>query len=250
VQNAKVKMDMRNLNRQLARWLGDYLTYNRTEQRGILVLSLILMCVVIASGVIPSGTFQKPPDFSAFSAEIRSFEAAWRKASDSDSIARSAKNMSYRSMFGSRPHDSAGYKTMPAKPVVVVELNSADTLDLQQLRGIGPGFAKRIVNYRERLRGFSDKRQVLEVFGMDSARYTLIEKNLLVNRDSVHPVDLNTVTFKELLRHPYFPFPITKNIMVYRQKNKTFKSLDELKNIPGISDSIFRRMVLYLRLGP
>jgi DNA uptake protein ComE-like DNA-binding protein len=78
----------------------------------------------------------------------------------------------------------------------------------------------------------------------------MIEKNLLVNRDSIHPIDLNTVTFKELLRHPYFPFPVTKNIMIYRQKNKVFRSLDELKNIQGVNDSLFRRMIVYLRLGP
>ncbi|MCX6268616.1 MAG: helix-hairpin-helix domain-containing protein [Bacteroidetes bacterium] len=70
----------------------------------------------------------------------------------------------------------------------MVELNSADTFELQQLRGIGPGFARRIVNYRERLRGFYDKKQVLEVFGMDTSRYRLIEKNLQVNPDSIHPI--------------------------------------------------------------
>jgi DNA uptake protein ComE-like DNA-binding protein len=140
--------------------------------------------------------------------------------------------------------------SLTPRPIVIVELNSADTFDLQQLRGIGPAFARRIVNYRERLRGFNDKRQLLEVFGMDSARFNSIELNLDVNSDSVHPIDLNLVTFKELLRHPYFPFPVTKNIMIYRQKNKNFKSLDELKKIEGVNDSLFRRMVVYLRLGP
>jgi DNA uptake protein ComE-like DNA-binding protein len=238
---------LKNRFRQIA---GDYLTYNRTEQRGVLVLSLILLCMVIANAVIPSGTFQKPPDFSLFSREIIAFETAWQKAADSDSIARSRKYLNYRYKYGSFPHDSAGTTIQTTKPVVMIELNSADTFDLQQLRGIGPGFARRIVYYRERLRGFHDKRQVLEVFGMDSVRYRLIENNLQVNTDSIHPFDLNTVTFKELLHHPYFPFATTKNIMVYRQKHKIFRNLDELKNIQGVNDSIFNRMILYLRLSP
>lgn len=226
-------MELNSIKKQFLRLVGDYLTYNRTEQRGILVLSIILLCVIVANAVIPSGTFQKSPDFSVFSKDIREFETAWQKAADSDSIARSHK-----------------YKAVPAKPLVMIELNSADTFDLQQLRGIGPGYARRIVNYRERLRGFNDKRQVLEVFGMDTARYMMIEKNLTVNTDSIHPFYLNTVTFKELLRHPYFPFATTKSIMIYRQKNKNFKTLGELKNIQGINDSLFRRMIIYLRLGP
>ncbi|MFZ4563692.1 MAG: ComEA family DNA-binding protein [Bacteroidales bacterium] len=228
----------------------NYLTFNRTEQRGIFVLCLVLSGLIISNAVIPSGTFQKPPDFSAFSKEITAFEAAWHRAADSDSIARKQKYLKYRNRFNGYRHDSLNSIFIKPKPVVMVELNSADTFDLQQLRGIGPSFARRIVNYRERLRGFSNKMQLLEVFGMDTARFAMIEPNLKVNPDSVKPIDLNVVTFKELLRHPYFPFPVTKNIMIYRQKNKNFKSLEELRKIDGVSDSLFRRMVVYLRLGP
>jgi DNA uptake protein ComE-like DNA-binding protein len=243
-------MNILKIRNQIGRIAGDFLTYNRTEQRGILVLGLILLSVIIANAIIPSGTFQPSPDFSAFSKEIAEFEAAWQKASDSDSIARAQKYTGYGKRAGSWSHDSSGSKFPASKPVIMVELNAADTFELQQLRGIGPGFARRIVYYREKLGGFCDKRQVLEIFGMDTSRYRLIEKNLLVNRDSIHPIDLNKATFKELLRHPYFPFPVTKNIMIYRQKNKVFRSLDELKNIQGVNDSLFRRMIVYLRLGP
>ena len=243
-------MDIQAIKKQIGQLAGDYLTYNRTEQRGILVLSMILLCVIIANTVIPSGTFQKTPDFSGFAKEIETFETEWQKAADSDSVARYMKYLQYKSKFGAFTKDSVNYKSFPAKPVIMVELNAADTFELQQLRGIGPGFARRIINYRERLHGFFEKQQVLEVFGMDTARYRLIEKNLSVNADSIHPIDLNSVTFKELLHHPYFPFAITKNIMIYRQKNKSFKTLEELKGIQGINDSIFRRMIVYLRLSP
>ena len=243
-------MNVQKITKQLGRMAGDYLTYNRTEQRGILLLSLILLGVIITNIVIPSGTFQETPDFSVFSKEIEAFEKAWKQAADSDSVARSRKYLHYSSRFSVVPGDSQRSKTRLSVPPVILELNSADTLDLQQLRGIGPGFARRIVNYRERLRGFSDKQQVLEVFGMDTARYRSIAGNLKVNPDSIQPFDLNTVTFKELLRHPYFPFATTKNIMIYRQKHKVFRTLDELKSIQGVSDSVFRKMVIYLRLGP
>ena len=243
-------MDIQKTGKQINQWVGNYLTYNRSEQRGILVLSLILLGAIIIQAMIPAETFQQTPDFSAFSNEISAFETAWKKAADSDSVARSQKYLNYKNKFGAWLRDSLNYKAMPPKPVVMIELNSSDTFELQQLRGIGPGFARRIVNYRERLRGFNNKQQVLEVFGMDTARYQLIEKNLRVNPDSIHPFDLNTVTFKELLRHPYFPFATTKNIMIYRQKNKNFKTLDELNYIQGINDSIFRRMIIYLRIGP
>jgi DNA uptake protein ComE-like DNA-binding protein len=243
-------MKTKNLAAHFFRWTTDFLTYNQSEQRGILVLGLILLCLIVANAVIPSGTFSPVPDFTKFSREIRDFEAAWQHAADSDSMARVKRFSGNGKGYGTWPTDSATGRRFPAKPQVTVELNSADTLDLQQLRGIGPGFARRIVQYREKLRGYYDKTQVLEVFGMDTARYGLIAGNLTTERDSIRPFDLNTVTIKELLRHPYFPFPVTKGIMVYRQKNKTFTSLDELRKVPGVTDSLFRRMVLYLRLGP
>jgi len=238
------------LSNRINQWLANYLTYNRAEQRGIFVLCLLLLSLIIFQALIPAETLQPAPDFRAFSAEVEAFEKEWRRAADSDSMARVDRYRHYRKNTGSYHHDSGSQPAKYHKPLLQVDLNVADTFALQQLRGIGPAFAKRIVAYRGRLRGFYDKRQLLEVFGMDSTRYFTIEENLQVTPDSVHPIDLNTVTFKELLRHPYFPFAVTKNIMIYRQKNKAFRNLEELKRVEGVNDSLFRRMVIYLRLGP
>ena len=48
---------------------------------------------------------------------------------------------------------------------LLVDINTADSLDLQQLTGIGPSFSKRIIKYRELLGGYYDIKQVLEVYG-------------------------------------------------------------------------------------
>jgi DNA uptake protein ComE-like DNA-binding protein len=242
-------MGPRKVKEKISQWAGNYLTYNRAEQRGVFVMSLLLLLVIVGQALIPAETFQKAPDITAFSAEIAAFETAWKRAADSDSLARLHRYSKFRTGSGGYQGGAAPFQAI-AKPVIMVDLNTADTFDLQQLRGIGPAFARRIVNYRERLHGYYEPRQLLEVFGMDTARYALVRDNLEVSRDSVHRIDLNTVTFKELLHHPYFPFAVTKNIMIYRQKNKVFRSLEELRNIQGVSDSLFRRMVLYLRLGP
>ena len=243
-------MDIRIIKKKINQWIGNYLTYNRTEQRGILVLSLILLGVIIVQALIPAGTLQKKPDFLVFSAEIAAFEAAWKKAADSDSMARAQKYSGHQKKSGTYRHDSGFRKGASQQALLMVDLNSADTFELQQLRGIGPAYSRWIVAYRERLHGFYEPRQLLEVYGIDSTKFALIKPNLKVTRDSIHPIDLNRVTFKELLRHPYFPFAITKNIMIYRQKNKAFKTLEELKSIQGVNDSLFRRMVIYLRVGP
>jgi DNA uptake protein ComE-like DNA-binding protein len=54
------------------------------------------------------------------------------------------------------------------------------------------------------------------------------------------------VTFKELLFHPYFPFEVTKAILLYRKDHKKFRSIEELKQVRIINDSIFRKIYPYL----
>jgi len=61
------------------------------------------------------------------------------------------------------------------KVLAVVDLNQADSAGLDQIKGIGPAFANRILKYRERLGGFYKKEQLLEVYGLDSVKYNEIK---------------------------------------------------------------------------
>jgi competence protein ComEA len=227
--------------------LIDYFTFNRQEQRGILILVSILFILVVAYALIPSVLPQKPPDFSQFANEISDFEKEMRMQ-DSLENYRNPKKAYLKSGFAHMSNDSGGYSSLKAKELIIIELNSADTFELQRLRGIGSSFAKRIVKYRERLGGFTDKSQLMEVFGMDTARYHGVMANLAVNRDSIHKINLNIVTFKDLMKHPYFPFGITKSIILYRKDHKVFKNIEELKSIPGVNDSIFRKIRVYVKV--
>lgn len=213
------------------RIIADYFAFNRTEQRGILVLIIMLTGVVIANAVIPSATTMAPVDLTKFRDEVAEFEKAWCKGVREDSVAGTKKRG-------------------PQQPAFIVDLNRADTFDLQRLRGIGPAFAKRIINYRSRLGGFNYKEQLLEVFGMDSARFLQIRPYLTVGRDSIVKIDLNKVTFKTLMRHPYFPFEVTKQIILYRQQKGGYDSVGELLKIQGITDSLYSRMRVYLEVNP
>jgi competence ComEA-like helix-hairpin-helix protein len=216
------------------------------EQRGLFVLLTILFVLVIANEVVPVVVKPKPVDMSGFEREITAFE---RSVKFSDSMEAKARNSRYKKSgsFGSGKDSSGWYKPYP-KDSFVIELNSADTFALQRISGIGPSFARRIVKYRERLGGYINKSQLLEIWGMDTSRYNSIKDHLSVNPDSVHPINLNTITFKQLLAHPYFPFEITKAIMIYRKDHKMFGNVEELKKIEVIPDSIFRKIRVYIKV--
>ncbi|MCB9190730.1 MAG: helix-hairpin-helix domain-containing protein [Flavobacteriales bacterium] len=131
---------------------------------------------------------------------------------------------------------------------IIVELNAADTTQLQQLHGIGSSFAKRIVKYRELLGGYTSKEQVLEVYGMDSARYLPIAESLLIDTTYRVRININTADFKTLLRHPYLNKNQVNAIINYRKQHGLFSSLEELAKIHLINDEALFKIKPYLKV--
>jgi competence protein ComEA len=57
-----------------------------------------------------------------------------------------------------------------APPAASIDLNSADTADLERLPGIGPSLAERIVAFREQSGRFSRVDDLLDVAGMNERK--------------------------------------------------------------------------------
>lgn len=227
----------------------DYFSFNRAEQRGISVLLFILTGLIIANLVIPERTEITEKEFAAFDKDITRFEKDLKIAAEQEQADRNSRNSRYSRNYSTYRKTDTLERTR-TKPVIsfTIELNSADTLELQRLKGIGPAFARRIVNYRERLGGFVRTTQVKEVFGMDSVRFRLISPNIAVNPSLIKKIDINNVTFKELMRHPYFPYELTREIILTRKKMKKFGSYDDIRTVPGINDTTFYKIKAYIEI--
>jgi DNA uptake protein ComE-like DNA-binding protein len=128
----------------------------------------------------------------------------------------------------------------------VVEINGADTSMLENLKGIGPSFAGRIIKYRNLLGGFYKKEQLLEVFGMDTARYVGFAGQVEINPQLIKKKELNTVEFKELLKHPYLEYYLVKSIFDYKNKNGQYDSVAELRKVNLIYKELYEKISPYL----
>lgn len=82
------------------------------------------------------------------------------------------------------------------------DLNTADSLQLISIRGIGPVLSSRILKYRQSLGGFHHIEQLKEVYNLDSVAIRELEKNSFIGA-SVKKLNINQSTQSELLRHPY-----------------------------------------------
>jgi len=128
---------------------------------------------------------------------------------------------------------------------IKLNLNEVNEEEVQCVSGIGPTFAKRIIKYRKLLGGYVDVNQLHDVYGMDSTRFQQVSPFFEVTLDSIHTIDLNKASFRQMLRHPYISKSIAGAICDYRKLHGFYKSVDELKAMEIISDSLFQKIYLY-----
>ena len=131
---------------------------------------------------------------------------------------------------------------------IIIELNMADSASLLALNGIGPSYAGRIIKYRELLGGFYQAEQLLEIRGMDSIRFNGIREQITTDPGQIRKIDLNLVTFKDLLRHPYFEYYLVKAIFNYKNEIKSYDSVGQLKKIPVMFDELYEKIAPYLEV--
>lgn len=123
-----------------------------------------------------------------------------------------------------------------------INLNTADSTALMTLRGIGAVYASRIIKYRNLLGGYYDKSQILEVYGITKETYSLFCDDIAASADDIVKIPVNTASFKEILRHPYFDYDMVVKIVRAREVTP-FTSMEDFVARTDLSD---RRFTVYL----
>ncbi len=128
----------------------------------------------------------------------------------------------------------------------VVEINSADSLQLISLNGIGPALSRRIIIYRNLLGGFANKEQLREIYGMRDSLYNLFSEKVTVDPSQIKKINVNTATVDEMRKHAYIKFIIAQSIVNYRQKHGLYKTADDLLKVGSLSDDLIKKLTPYL----
>ena len=145
--------------------------------------------------------------------------------------------------------DTLANKNTLRKPVKVsrpININTADTTEWQQLKGIGSGYARQIVKYRNQLGGFAHKEQIKEVYGMTNELYAQIEP-YLQGAGSVKQININKASADEMKTHPYIKYKLADAIVKYRQQHGGYKTIDDIKNIKIVTGEAYTKLAPYLK---
>ena len=123
-----------------------------------------------------------------------------------------------------------------------VVLNTADTTTLKTIPGIGPYFARKIVQYGQRLGGYVsiDQLDEIEGFPQEAKHY------LVINQPQTQKLNVNRMTLDELKRHPYINFFQAKAITDYRRLHGPLHSLNELRLSKDFPPEAIKRLLPYV----
>ncbi len=130
-----------------------------------------------------------------------------------------------------------------------VDINTADSLQLIKVFGIGPSLSKRIRTFRARLGGFVSLEQLREVYGLDSSVVKEMKKKFFIaNNYQPNKINLNTSDLKDLLKHPYIRWNEGQAILTYRLQHGNYASISDLHGIQLLTPAWIEKITPYLTL--
>jgi competence ComEA-like helix-hairpin-helix protein len=133
------------------------------------------------------------------------------------------------------------------KEKVMVEINSADSVTLTTISGVGPSFASRILKYKNRLGGFNHINQLREVYGIDSLKFEQIKNQVRVDGANIALININDCTFEQLKTFPYLAYKQSNAIIAYRKQHGNYKNPADLSKIAILNAETIQKILPYLK---
>jgi len=128
-----------------------------------------------------------------------------------------------------------------------IDLNKATAEQLQKINGVGEVLSNRIINFRNRLKGFQIDEQLHDVYGLE---YGVVKRILaeftVKEKPEVVKININTASASDMATLPFISFNLAKEIVDYRLLREGIKDIEELKNIQGFPEQKIHRFALYL----
>lgn len=239
--------------------MNKFLTFTKGERVAITILAAVIFLLIAANFFMAN----RPSKVNFYSHNIDSIMALHEAAVDElnaryiaeqierESRIQKAKEENEKKKYQKlkkpefKNKDKIAGNVVLKKEIEIVNINTADTISFMNLPEIGPFFARNIVAYREKLGGFIDKQQLLEVYGLDSSRFEIIMPYINIDSVSIRKIRINHDDFKTILSHPYIEYEDVKKIVNYRETKGLITNWEQYKKVVTRYD-IEERLRLYL----
>lgn len=138
----------------------------------------------------------------------------------------------------------------PLKTARQIEINTADSIELVSVRGIGPATAQRLIHYRRMLGGFHSAGQLKELAGRREENYLLILQQISVDTSKIVKIDINFAPSRQIAEHPYVSPSVTDKILKTRQLKGGWISIEEMVKDNVLTGAQAEKLSPYLYFKP
>jgi DNA uptake protein ComE-like DNA-binding protein len=236
----------------------DFFYFSRRERQGIILLIVLIAGIFLGKWIF-SPAKPQPLEVSelAVTNEIQEQPAYVPLYSTSQEQARKSysnppQQQEKRTYYvqekepAVRPAPVSYPKAEKFAEGTVIELNTADSVALMHIPGIGSSFAKRIIGYKNLLGGYHRIEQLQEVYGMYEELYAKITPYIKVNPDEITRIPVNSASLDKLKAHPYLNFYQAKVIVEMRKKKGKLTGIEDLKLLDEFTPDDWIRITPYL----
>jgi DNA uptake protein ComE-like DNA-binding protein len=133
------------------------------------------------------------------------------------------------------------------KEKISIDINSGTENELQTIPGIGPFYAKKIVEHRSMLGGYVRIEQLLEIWKFDADKLEEI-RPFITKSDMVQKISVNLAGVDELKKHPYIEYKVANSIVKMREIHGEYSSLDDLKRSKLVDEELLIKLKPYIKL--
>lgn len=231
----------------------DLFYFNRQDR----IAAVVLLAVIVSTVLIRRNLPVRAHDIAAVPAD--SLEQVWtRTRRDTVYVIRKPKEWSRKAKPESNTESTAySYRMADTvrdtlytvryrvkhRPSAKIDLNTADSMQLTGLPGIGAWTAQKIMRYRSDLGGFVSQEQLLEIDGLPDS---LLQWFTVT--DTVPPVRIrvNLASLTELRHHPYMSFYQARAIVELRRDRGKVQGPGQLSMLEEFTERDLERLEPYL----
>ena len=224
--------------------MKEYFSLTSLERNGLFALFILALGLLLFIKVRQVVYTPELVDLSALQDSVQQFY-------DSPLI----KESQTTTYYSSQKFKNKDYKTQKNsyvkkdKPLVIVEINSASAKELTKIKGVGEFYAKNIVEERKRLGGFSNKTQLLSVYGMTEEKLEAMKSQIRIDTSlCLSQVLLNSADSFQLAEVYIIDTYLASRIVRYRDRLGGFHDCQQLLEIFCIDEELYHSLMQRLVL--
>ena len=219
-----------------------YVYFNRIQRWGLISILFLLLAVIIAEAALTH--LEANSSKNTIDENTRKDYALLHQ--QLDSLQRQQADYFKKNSPQKPQNTQFTPQKSPPKTTISIDINLANSEQWKSVPGIGNVLSERIVKYREKLGGFASIAQLKEVYGITDSTFRVIKPYLKHKNKNIKTLNINTSSLEVLAAHPYFRSRWAKQMVNYRTKVKPFEKVEDIKNLYGMTDSIYLQIAPYL----